>query len=68
VFSTETWERVARDTAIAYPADGTAVGIGPIADQVVPVEERDERRDRIEMHSPDGRFHLIGESDGITVT
>ncbi len=68
VFSTKTWERIARDTAIAYPTDGTAIGIGPIADQVVRVEERDERRDRIEMRSPDGRFHLVGESDGITVT
>src|SRR5690348_14816697 len=68
VFSTDSWERVARDTAITYPTDGTAIGIGPIANQVVRVEERDERRDRIEMRSPDGRFHLVGESDGITVT
>ena len=68
VFSTETWERVARDTALAYPTDGKAVGIGPIDGQVIGVEERDERRDRIEMRSPDGRFHLVGEPDGITVT
>src|SRR5689334_17529198 len=31
VFSTRTWERVARDSALAYPADGHGVGIGPIA-------------------------------------
>ncbi len=68
VFSTETWERVARDAALAYPTDGTSVGIGPIEGQVIGVEERDERRDRIEMQSPDGRFHLVGESDGITIT
>jgi hypothetical protein len=68
VFFTETWERVARDTALAYPTDGKAVGIGPIDGQVIGVEERNERRDRIEMRSPDGRFHLIGESDGIIVT
>src|SRR5689334_19770250 len=68
VFSTETWERIARDPALAYPTDGKAVGIGPIAGQVIGVQERDERRDRIEMQSPDGRFHLVGESDGVTVT
>src|SRR5262245_62080806 len=68
VFSTKTWERVARYSTLAYPNNGRAVGIGPIDGQMIGVEERDERRDRIEMHSPDGRFHLIGESDGITVT
>jgi hypothetical protein len=68
VFSTESWERVARDAALAYPTDGKAIGIGPIDGQMIGVEERDERRDRIEMQSPDGRFRLVGESDGITVT
>jgi hypothetical protein len=68
VFSTDTWQRVARDTALAYPTDGKAVGIGPIDGQTISVEERDERRERIVMQSPDGRFHLIGESGGITVT
>jgi hypothetical protein len=67
-FSTETWERVARDTALAYPADGKAAGIGPIDGQMILVEERHERRDRIEMQSPDGSFRLVGDSDGITVT
>jgi hypothetical protein len=68
VFSTDTWERVARDATLAYPTGGKAVGIGPIDGQVIGVEERDERRDRIELQSPDGRFRLVGESDGITLT
>lgn len=68
VFATDTWERVARDTALAYPKDGRAMGIGPIDGQTIGVEERDERRERIEMRSPDGRFYLVGESEGITVT
>ncbi len=68
MFSTESWERVARDTSDAYPIDGKAVGIGPIDGEIIVVEERDERRERIEMQLPDGRFHLTGESDGITVT
>jgi hypothetical protein len=68
VFNTRNWERVARDTTVAYPTDGKAIGIGPIAGQVIGVQELDERRDRIEMRSPVGRFHLVGESNGITVT
>ena len=68
VFSTETWERVARDAVLAYPVDGKAVGIGPIDGQVIGVVERDESRDRIEIQSPDGKHRLVGESDGVTVT
>ena len=67
VFSTDTWERMARDATIAYPANGRAVGIGPIEGQAVGVVERDAGQDRMELRSPDGRFHLIGESDGIAV-
>lgn len=67
VFSTETWERIARDATVAYPIDGRAVGIGPIDGQAIEVEERDERRDRIEIRSPDGRCRLVGESDGVTI-
>jgi len=68
VFATETWERVARDPALAYPETGKAVGIGPIDGQVIDVQERDERREQIVMQSPDGRFRLLGESDGITIS
>jgi hypothetical protein len=68
VFSVDSWQRVARDSATAYPEEGKAIGIGPIAGQVIAVESRDEKKEKIEMTSPDGRFHLVGESDGITVT
>ncbi len=67
VFSVDTWQRVARDSAIAYPEDDVAIGIGPIAGVRVAVASRDERKEKIEMQSPDGRFHLVGESDGISV-
>lgn len=68
VFATETWERVARDSALAYPDAGKAVGIGPIEGQVIEVQERDERRDQIALQTPDGRFRLLGESEGITIS
>lgn len=68
VFATETWERVARDPTLAYPDAGKAVGIGPIDGQLIDVQERDERREQIVMQSPDGRFRLLGESEGITIS
>jgi hypothetical protein len=68
VFAAETWERVARDPTLAYPDAGKAVGIGPIDGQLIDVQERDERRDHIVMQSPDGRFRLLGEPEGITIS
>ncbi len=68
VFFTETWEPVARDATVAYPTDGRAIGIGPIDGQMIDVVERDESQRRIEIQSPDGRFRLVGESDGVTIT
>ncbi|MDD5262069.1 MAG: hypothetical protein PHD76_09505 [Methylacidiphilales bacterium] len=68
VYETHTWERIARDTTLAYPTDGKAIGIGPINGQEIAVLERDEKRPQIEMQSPDGSFNLVGESDGITIT
>lgn len=41
VFDTTTWQRVARDTALVYPVDGLAIGIGPITGQMIPVKEID---------------------------
>ena len=63
-----TWEKVARDSKLVYPNDGKAIGIGPIDGQMINVQERDERRDQIVMQSPDGRFQLLGESEGITIS
>ena len=50
VFSTDTWERVARDTALAYPVDGKAAGLGPMQEEIIEVVERDGQ-DRIEMRA-----------------
>ena len=68
VFATDRWERVARNSELAYPENGEAIGIGPIDGQAIPVLERDEMNEQIRMDSPDGRCHLLGESDGVTIT
>ena len=67
VFSTRTWERVARSTELAYPTAGTGVGIGPIADQHIPVSEMDYETGQMRAVSPDGRIVLECESSGICV-
>jgi hypothetical protein len=41
VFDTNTWQRLARDVELKYPVDGRAEGIGPLAGQVIPVQEID---------------------------
>lgn len=68
VFSTRDWVRVARNTEPAYPSRGAGVGIGPIADQVVPVTEMNYETGEMQVVSPDGRFVLDCESSGIAVT
>jgi hypothetical protein len=68
VFSTQTWERVARNTELAYPEAGVGVGIGPIDGQAIPVTAMDFDSGEMHLVSPDGRIFLECESSGITVT
>ncbi|HEV3444172.1 MAG TPA: hypothetical protein VG099_05980, partial [Gemmataceae bacterium] len=67
VFSTQTWERVARSTALAYPGGGIGVGIGPIDRHAIPVTEMDFDSGKMHLVSPDGRIVLECESSGIAV-
>src|SRR5262245_33383640 len=67
VFDTKTWERVARDSALAYPDNGYCIGIGPIAGQAIKVAEMDSERP-LEITAPDGATSLYCESSGIQVT
>ena len=66
VFAVDSWERVARDPALAYPEDGFAIGIGPIEGQVVKVKEN--YGGMLQLVSPDGSFRLSYDSGTITVT
>jgi hypothetical protein len=68
VFETDSWKRVARDTKVIYPDKGQIEGIGPLAGMSIPVDYRDNTKEQIIMKSPDGRYNLLGESDGVTVT
>jgi hypothetical protein len=68
VFSTRTWERLARDTALAYRSDGVGIGIGPINGQIIPITEMNYAIGEVRVSSPTGRIILECESSGIAVT
>ena len=66
VFSTRSWDRIARDYAIVYPSGGRCAGIGPLEGRSIVVVARDEVTDAIRISSD--LFELLGEGDGVTVT
>jgi hypothetical protein len=68
VFSTRTWERVARDPAPAYPEDGHGVGIGPIVGVSVAVTEMNYDTEELALTTPDGSVSLEYDSGMITVS
>jgi hypothetical protein len=68
VFSTASWERIARDTQLAYPEAGFGHGIGPLDGVSVPVKEIDYDTGLLRFSSPDGSLNLEYEDGTLTIT
>jgi hypothetical protein len=68
VFSVGNWQRVARDSELAYPEGGHAVGIGPMEGMVVPISELNYDTGQLHFASPDGKYSFEYEAGTITVT
>jgi hypothetical protein len=68
VFDTATWERVARDSRLAYPENGRASGIGPIQAVSIPVHEIDYNTEQLRFSSPDGKLSFMYEEGTLTIT
>ena len=68
VFVVGSWQRVARDPALAYPENGHAIGIGPIEGVVVPVVELDYDTGRLLFASPDNAYQFAYEEGTISIT
>ena len=68
LFTVGGWERVARDSQLAYPEGGVAIGIGPIEGMRIPVSEMVYPANTLLFSSPDGSYHFSYESGTITVT
>ena len=58
VFATDGWQRTARDSALAYPESGVAIGIGPIEGERIAVHQIDYATGVLKFSSPDGRWSL----------
>lgn len=67
VYSSDSWERVARDYSLAYPENGVGIGIGPIAELPIPITEMDYEKGQMRLESPNGKISLVCESSGIEV-
>ena len=67
VFRVGTWERLARDVALAYPANGFGIGIGPIADLRIPVISLDYARGELNARTPDLAFKIHYAEGTITI-
>ena len=67
VFSTRTWERVARDYEVVYPVDGFGDGIGPLDKQRIPITQMNYDTGKMTVVSSHGRIVLECESSGIHV-
>lgn len=67
VFSTTTWERVARDSALAYPDEGIAIGIGPIEGAKISVKEKDFDSGVLRLTNPDQSIVIEYEDGSLTI-
>ena len=67
VFSTATWERVARDATVVYPDAGMISGIGPLDGVSVPVKEVDYDTGVLRFTSPDGKLCFMYEEGAIEI-
>ncbi len=68
VFATSSWEKIARDSSLAYPEKGHAVGIGPIEGVCIPAKEKDYVTGVLRFSSPDGKTCFVYEDGTLTVS
>ena len=68
VYRTGTWERLARDIDLAYPTGGIGIGIGPIAEQEIPVAEVNYDTGVLELPTPRKDFNIHYSEGTVTIT
>jgi hypothetical protein len=64
LYELSTMKMVERDSMIVYPQDNLILGIGPIIDLMINVQEKDYDNETLHGQSPDGKF-LFRYDDGI---
>jgi hypothetical protein len=68
VFSTKTWERLARDPVVVYPKNGLSEGIGPLSGTAIPVHEKDYATEILILANSSGSITLQYEDGVIEIT
>ena len=68
VFDATSWERVARDSQLAYPKESRSSGIGPIEGVSILVNEIDYKTGHLRFSSPDGKLSLEYEEGTLTIS
>jgi hypothetical protein len=68
VFSTKKWERIARDTELAYPEHGRGLGIGPINGISIEITEKNYDTEELHVTTPNGLLRLDYDSGTITIS
>ena len=68
VYSSSSWDRVARNSQLAYPESSLAIGIGPIDGVSIPVREIDYTTGRLSFSSPDGKLGFKYEQGTLTIS
>jgi len=68
VFAASSWERVARDSHLAYPEGGRASGIGPIDGVSISISEIDYKTGNLRFSSPDGKLSCEYEEGTLTIS
>jgi hypothetical protein len=67
VYETSTWEKLVRDYDEAYPENGCVLGIGPIADELIPVTEMDYETGIIAFSNADDTLRVRYSEGTMTV-
>jgi hypothetical protein len=67
VFEAISWNLVARDSGLAYPEDGHAIGIGPIDGMRISVTMIDYDTGVLRLSSPDGKLDLEYQEGALMV-
>lgn len=67
VFSTQTWEKLVRDSELAYPENGTGIGIVPINGETIPITEIDYDTGILQAISRNGQFVLNSQEGAVEI-
>lgn len=67
VFSTESWDRIARSSEVAYPENGISIGIGPITGVRIYTKEINYESGELSLSNASGSITVDYDSGTLTI-